>query len=443
MAEALVQRPVSVRYYGFRIRAAGPSLHMAFMSASSPTQRPRRSLLWLLQFRLRTLLLLPLLVAVGLMGHRAYVQARALIAPTMWDVGSGQNIKWSVPLGTLTFGSPVVAGGKVYVGTNNGFEPPDLGVLMCLRADDGTVLWRAKSAKLPSGRAHDHPLFGIQSSPAVEGNRLWYVTNRCEVVCLDTEGFHDNENDGLIQNEPAEGTEADVVWSLDMFNDLGVRPHLHSRSSPAIDNLRVFVVTGNGVTDDHRTLEAPQAPSFLALDKRTGKVLWSDNSPGENILHGQWGSPVYAVLGGVPQVIFPGGDGWLYSFDPAGTPEGKSKLLWKFDINPKGLVAEFAQPNSRNEQSFGIVIHAGRVFATCGQDPEHGEGIGFIWCIDPTRRGDVSAELVLNASHPGESRSAAAAASGGSECRGLRGPQSQLGSHLVLRRPRPEWQRQA
>ena len=70
------------------------------------------------------------------------------------------------------------------------------------------------------------------------------------------------------------------------------------------------------------------------MDKNTGRVLWSDNSPGENILHGQWSSPAYGVLGGVPQVIFGGGDGWLYSFDPQGQ-DGKSKLLWKFDCNPK------------------------------------------------------------------------------------------------------------
>ena len=31
-----------------------------------------------------------------------------------------------------------------------------------------------------------------------------------------------------------------------------------------------------------------------------------------------------------------------------------------------------------------------------GQDPEHGEGIGHVWCIDPTRRGDVSPELAVH-----------------------------------------------
>ncbi len=31
-----------------------------------------------------------------------------------------------------------------------------------------------------------------------------------------------------------------------------------------------------------------------------------------------------------------------------------------------------------------------------GQDPEHGEGVGHLWCIDPGKRGDVSEKLVVD-----------------------------------------------
>ena len=37
-----------------------------------------------------------------------------------WIPGSGTNIKWVAPLGSQTYGNPVVADGRVYVGTNNG-----------------------------------------------------------------------------------------------------------------------------------------------------------------------------------------------------------------------------------------------------------------------------------------------------------------------------------
>src|SRR3954447_1496137 len=56
--------------------------------------------------------------------------------PATFNPATGQNLKWSAELGTEAHSSPVVAGGKVYIGTNNGHprDPKhqgDRGVLMC------------------------------------------------------------------------------------------------------------------------------------------------------------------------------------------------------------------------------------------------------------------------------------------------------------------------
>ena len=69
-------------------------------------------------------------------------------------------------------------------------------LLLCFDIKDGKFLWQHSSEKLPTGRVHDWPLQGVCSTPLVEGNRLWFVTNRGEVRCLDTEGFYDGKNDG-------------------------------------------------------------------------------------------------------------------------------------------------------------------------------------------------------------------------------------------------------
>jgi outer membrane protein assembly factor BamB len=133
------------------------------------------------------------------------------------------------------------------------------------------------------------------------------------------------------------------------------------------------------------------------MDKNTGKVFWTDKSPGTNILHGQWSSPAYGVLGGVPQVIFGGGDGWVYSF--RGDITGKEReLLWKFDANPKETKWVVGGQGTRNNIIATPVIHDGVVYVAVGQDPEHGEGDGHVWAIDPTKRGDVSPELAFNVS---------------------------------------------
>jgi len=328
--------------------------------------------------------------------------------PTDWDLDSGKNIKWAANVGSQTYGNPVIANGKVYVGTNNGSgyvkrypSSVDLGVLLCFDEATGKFLWQHSSEKLPTGRVHDWPLQGICSAPAAEGDRLWYVTSRGEVVCLDAEGFLDGENDGPFKTEPNENKdEADVVWKLDMMSQLGVSQHNMCSCSVTFVGNTLFVITSNGVDEGHLNLPSPHAPSFIALDRSTGAVLWTDNSPGINVLHGQWSSPSFAVLGGVPQVLFPGGDGWLYSFHGESFKDGKPELLWKFDCNPKDSIYILGAKSTRNHLIGTPLIYDGRIFIGVGEDPEHGEGTGHFYCIDPTKRGDVSPQLVVNAKDP-------------------------------------------
>ncbi|HID21532.1 MAG TPA: serine/threonine protein kinase, partial [Planctomycetaceae bacterium] len=325
--------------------------------------------------------------------------------PVEWDVESKKNILWTARLGSQSYGNPVVANGKVYVGTNNaaGYlkrfpDSVDLGCLLCFDADTGKFLRQHSSPKLPTGRVHDWPLQGICDAPYVDGDRLWFVTSRGEVRCLDTEGFYDGENDGPYTAEDNENRdEADVVWVLDMMGALGVSQHNMAACSVTAAGGVLFVNTSNGVDESHINLPAPEAPSFIALDCETGKVLWTDKSPGRNILHGQWSSPAYAVIDGQPQVLFAGGDGWLYSFDPRGDGRGHSKLLWKFDCNPKQSRWVLGGRGTRNNVIATPVVYDNRVYIAVGQDPEHGEGIGHLWCIDPTKRGDVSPELAVDA----------------------------------------------
>ncbi len=308
--------------------------------------------------------------------------------PTSWDVKTNTNIKWKVDLGKESYGNPVIANGKVFVGTNN--ENPknpeiegDKGILMCFRESDGKFLWQAVSDKLVSGSVNDWPLVGVCSSPLVEENRLYYVTNRGELVCLDTEGFLDGKNDGAYQDETYKGPgNADIIWKLDMMGELGVFQHNMANSSPAVWGDLLFAVTSNGRDDSHEILPSPQAPSFIAVNKNTGKVVWQDNSPGDGILHGQWSSPALGKVDDLMQVFFPGGDGWLYGFNAL-----TGQKLWKFDLNPKDAV----WPKTRNNAIATPVFYEGKVYLAVGQDPESGDGIGHMYSIDPTQSGDITA----------------------------------------------------
>src|SRR6185436_5606363 len=143
-------------------------------------------------------------------------------------------------LGSQSYGNVSVAQGKVFVGTNN--ENPrdkrhegDRSILLCFDEKTGAFLWQLVVSKLASGKVNDWESLGLLSSPTVEGDRVYLVTSRCEVICLDINGMA-NGNDGPFKDEAKYGIkdiagaspiepgehDADIIWVYDMYNDLGV-----------------------------------------------------------------------------------------------------------------------------------------------------------------------------------------------------------------------------
>ena len=308
--------------------------------------------------------------------------------PTTWDIKTGKNVKWVAKLGSQTYGNPVVGSGIVVVGTNNELardpkQPGDRGVVMAFRESDGEFLWQATHEKLSAGRVNDWPFQGVASSPLIIGDRLYYVNNRAELICADVQGFRDgSENDGPFTDEKfTSQTDVDIVWKLDMIEELGVFPHNLANSSPvAYENL-IYVSTSNGQDESHVNIPSPRAPALIAVDIKTGKVVWEDGSPGDRILHGQWSTPTVAKVGDGVQVVMAQGDGWVRGFEAL-----KGEKLWEFDLNPKDSV----WPKTRNEVIATPVVVDNVVYLANGQDPEHGEGVAHAYAIDPTKRGDIT-----------------------------------------------------
>jgi outer membrane protein assembly factor BamB len=165
------------------------------------------------------------------------------------------------------------------------------------------------------------------------------------------------------------------------MEEVGAFPHNLANSSPVfLDNL-IYVSTGNGQDESHVNIPSPKAPAIIALDRVTGELVWEDASPGDRILHGQWSTPAVGTIGGVMQVVHGQGDGWIRGYE-AKTGE----KLWEFDSNPKDSV----WPKTRNEIIATPVIVGDVVYIANGQDPEHGEGIGHLYAIDATKRGDIT-----------------------------------------------------
>ena len=282
----------------------------------------------------------------------------------------------------------MVSGGLVWVGTNNQNENdnlPDFSVLACYRESDGKLLSRYLSPRRGEGTKLDWPQQSLSGSPLAEGDRLWFCTNRREVVCLDI---------GPLKKGTGEPRE---VWKLDMVKDLKVHPRplwfpTHDfLGSPAAYKDYIYVPTGNGKAENFRDVPAPDAPSLVCLRKDTGKVVWSDNSPGRNVLAGHSASPTVIEVGGRAQVIHPQADGWVRAFDAeTGT------LVWKLDCNPVGARGDRGLGNpGKRVYVMGTPVYAGgKVYFGTGIHAENaGSDPGRLFCVDPTKTGDVSPEV--------------------------------------------------
>jgi len=337
--------------------------------------------------------------------------------PETFDPVTGKNVKWMVSLGTETYSTPVVSGGRVFIGTNN--ENPrdprhngDRGVLLCLNENDGTLCWQLVVPKLPDNMYKDWPRVGIVSSPTVEGDRVYIMSNRGEVMCLDLDG-QANGNDGPYQNEgrhmappgaePMDVTtiDADIIWLFDIPAELGVDPHDAPHSSILLYGDFLYANTSSGLNNTHSRVRAPDAPSLIVLDKATGRlVAQEDEGIGPRIFHSTWSSPALGRVDGRTLVFFCGGDGVCYAFEPVISAPANRTLqelrnVWRFDCDPtapKTNIHEYIR--NRRESPSNIksmpVFHRNRVYVTVGGDIWWGKHEAWLKCIDASKTGDIT-----------------------------------------------------
>jgi len=367
--------------------------------------------------------------------------------PADFDPKTGRNIKWVAQLGNESHSTPLVANGRVYIGTNNS-EPRDArhrgdrGVLMCFDEKTGELLWQLVVPKREEDRFHDWPNSGISSPVTVEGDRVYLVSNRGEVMCLDARGMA-NGNDGpfrdegphMVQKPMQDGShstnfvssspeaitpgplDADILWLFDLTKDAGIWSHDAAHSSILIHGDHLYLNSGTGVDNTHKRIRTPDAPSLVVFDKRTGEYLARDEEGiAPNIFHCTWSSPSLGVMNGRPAIFFCGGNGNVYAFEPLPTnatrqverlaprgvtnsvqpvaprPSGLRALrkLFEFDFDstaPKTNVHRYSQ-NRRESPSniFGMPVFLdGRLYVAGGGDIFWGKNEAWLKCIDVTR----------------------------------------------------------
>lgn len=340
--------------------------------------------------------------------------------PSSFDPETRENVRWVAPLGTQTHSTPVVAGGRVYIGTNND-EPRDAkhtgdrGVLLCLDEKDGSLLWQLVVPKRDEDPYFDWPHSGISSPATVEGDRVYIVSNRGEVLCLDAKGLA-NGNEGPFRDEGRHMTpldepalepgpvDADIVWLFDLTSGAGIWSHDAAHSSILIRGDHLYLNTGTGVDNTHRKIRTPNAPSLVVLDKHTGRLLAREREGiAPAIFHSTWSAPSMARVGDRDLIFFAAGNGIVYAFEALASapPPGEVATLekvWQFDIDPeapKENVHSYHQ-NRREGPSniYGMpVYHGGRLYVAGGGDYWWGKLEAKLHAIDVAANGAPTRDI--------------------------------------------------
>jgi len=352
------------------------------------------------------------------------------------DPTSTRNVKWTARLGSAAYGNPTVAGGKVFVGTDDltvtddpRFKRSRGGLVKCLDEATGELLWQLvvpQRTGLPKEMHFSHQHLGVCSSSTVDGGRAYVVSSAGDILCLDVNGQADG-NDGPYTDEarymtsrdkpPLELTErdADIIWRFDPIDELNVYVHDAASCSVLIHGDLVYVGTSNGVDEPHDSVVNPEAPALIVLDKRTGRLVATENEGiSARLFHCQWASPSSGTVGDKTLIFFGGGDGVCYAFEAlAEVPESPVHLkkVWSYDCNPPeykyrdGKLISYYEGDKRKHYSTNKddgkyvgpsqiiatpVFHNNRVYVSIGQDPAHGRGKGLLHCIDATGTGDVT-----------------------------------------------------
>lgn len=325
--------------------------------------------------------------------------------PDSFSTETGTNIKWSAQLGTETHSTPVVAGGRVYVGTNNGHprdptEQGDRGVLMCFDEKTGAFLWQLVVPKRSEDSYFDWPNSGMSSSATVEGDRVYIVSNRGEVLCLDARG-----KDG----------KAVILWRFDLTTGAGIWSHDAAHSSILVRGPHLYLNTGTGVDNTHRRIRTPDAPSLAVLDKQIGKLIARDEEHiAPSIFHCTWSSPSLGEVNGRTEVFFAAGNGIVYAFEPfSGSsreparaetavhntayalPATGLRAVWHFDFDPaapKTNIHKYVTNRRESPSNFyGMpVFHDNRIYVAGGGDLWWGKNQASLKCLDATLRGDIT-----------------------------------------------------
>ena len=263
--------------------------------------------------------------------------------PEKWAL-NGQNFLWRAPYGGRS--APIVMGNRVYVQNPSGSGPTLQERVMALDADTGKAVWEYKFNIFQS----DIPAHRVGwASPAAdpETGNIYALSGGAEAIAL--------------------GKDGKLLWSRSFGEEFAAfTTHGGRTMSPLVDGDLVIV---SAAISSWGT-QANRAQRFVALDKRTGDIVWSA-APGGRPYDTAYPMPIIATINGLRLYITGNGDGGFQAIKPQ-----TGERVWNFTVSKRAI-------------NTGAVVKGNTVIVSHGDENLDSEDLGMIGAIDGSQTGDI------------------------------------------------------
>ena len=263
--------------------------------------------------------------------------------PDKWAL-NGQNFLWRAPYGGRS--APIVVGNRVCVQNPAGTGVTLQERVMCLDADTGKMIWEYKVNIYQS----DIPAHRVGwASPAAdsETGNIYALTGGAEAIALSKDGKR--------------------LWSRSLGEEYAAfTTHGGRTMSPTIDGDLVIVsaaISSWGPLGN-------RAHRFVALDKRTGEIVWIA-TPGGRPYDTAYPAPFIATINGVRLLISGNGDGGFQAMKPQ-----TGERVWSFAASKRAI-------------NTGVVVKDNTVIVSHGDENLDSPELGMIAAIDGSLTGDI------------------------------------------------------
>ncbi len=221
----------------------------------------------------------------------------------------GPKLLWQVNDIGDGYSTPAVVGTRIYLMSNRGMENE---FVQALSTPDGKPIWTTRVGNV--GNPSDFLYAKARSTPTVDGDFIYALSSDGDLACLET-------GSGKIR------------WQKSIKQEFGGKPGVWAYAeSPLVDG-DVVVVTPGGA----------QA-TIVALNKKTGAVIWKSAVPGGD--PAGYASAIVVQAAGRKQYV------QFLSKGIVGVDAKTGQFLWRYAEVAKGM-AQMVTPVARDGYVYG------------------------------------------------------------------------------------------